>query len=155
MIVSALLKQSRLIETKVHCTFCYSVRTETTHILSKVAAAKKNFSIEVLLVILKIWLWKVWWCPAFDILRLFDCLQLSHLLPEKQMRSHCSFMHTFEKTFSSAQMQRTYFVIWARPTELCLMFNERLDFIYQHRHYRLDSWILFYNLHTCRDMQMK
>ena len=103
MIVSALLKQSRLIETKVHCTFCYSVRTETTHILSKVAAAKKNFSIEVLLVILKIWLWKVWWCPAFDILRLFDCLQLSHLLPEKQMRSHCSFMHTFEKTFSGTK----------------------------------------------------
>ena len=152
MIVSALLKQRRLIQTKVHCTFCYSVRT--AHILSKVSAAKKNFSIEILLVILKIWLWKVWWCPAFDILR-FDCLQLSHLLPEKHMRSHCSFTHTFEKTFLPAQMQRTYSIIWARPTELCLMFNERLDFIYQHRHHKLDSWILFYSLHSCRDMQMQ
>ena len=28
------------------------------------------------------------------------------LLPEKQMRLHCSIMHTFEKTFQPMQMQR-------------------------------------------------
>ena len=43
-IVSALLMQRRLIQTKVHFTFCYSVRIETTHKPSKVVAAKIFFS---------------------------------------------------------------------------------------------------------------
>ena len=40
---------------------------------------------------------------------------LAALLPEKQMRSHCSFMHTFEeKTFLSLQIQRRGPIIWAK-----------------------------------------
>ena len=44
LIASALLKQRRLIQTKVHFKFCYSVRIKTTHKPSKVAAAQKVFS---------------------------------------------------------------------------------------------------------------
>ena len=45
LIVSALLKQRRLIQTKVHFKVCYySVRTETTHKPSNVIAAKTFFS---------------------------------------------------------------------------------------------------------------
>ena len=44
LIVFALLKRRRLIQTKVHFKFCYSVRIKTTHKPSKVAAAQKIFS---------------------------------------------------------------------------------------------------------------
>ena len=44
LIVPALLKQRRLIQTKVHFKSCYSVRIEAAHKPSKVAAAKKLFS---------------------------------------------------------------------------------------------------------------
>ena len=37
------------------------------------------------------------------------------LLPEKQMRLHCSIMHTFEKTFQPTQMQRHGPIICAKP----------------------------------------
>ena len=43
MVVSALQKQGRLIQTKVHFKFCYSVWIKTTHKPSK-AAAKSFFS---------------------------------------------------------------------------------------------------------------
>ena len=39
-----------------------------------------------------------------------------YLLPEKQMQSHCSFMHIFEeKTFLSLQMQKYASIIWVKP----------------------------------------
>ena len=44
LIVSALLKQRRLIQTKEHFKFYYSVRIETTHKPSKLAAVKNFFS---------------------------------------------------------------------------------------------------------------
>ena len=37
------------------------------------------------------------------------------LLPEKQMRLHCSIMHTFEKTFQPMQMQRHGPIICLKP----------------------------------------
>ena len=38
------------------------------------------------------------------------------LLPEKQIRSQCSFNHTFEeKTFLTLQMQRHGPIIWVKP----------------------------------------
>ena len=57
------------------------------------------------------------WINKNDILRLFEFLELSEycLLPEKQMRSHCNIMHTFEKTFQPMQMQRHCPIIWAKP----------------------------------------
>ena len=36
------------------------------------------------------------------------------LLSEKKIRSHCSFMGTFEKTFLSIQMQRHGPIIWVK-----------------------------------------
>ena len=67
------------------------------------------------------------------------------LLPEKQMRSHCSFMHAFEeKTFRSLQMQR-HAPIYLGKIQLRLIFT--LDFIYQRHHHRLELWN-FYFLQT-------
>ena len=37
------------------------------------------------------------------------------LLPEEQMRLHCSIMHTLEKTFQPTQMQRHGPIIWVKP----------------------------------------
>ena len=42
--VSALLKQRRHMQAKVHFKFCYSGRKERTHKALKVAVAKRHFS---------------------------------------------------------------------------------------------------------------
>ena len=49
------------------------------------------------------------WIKQNNILILFECLQLSEhfLLPERQKRSHCSFMRFFEeKSFLHLQIRR-------------------------------------------------
>ena len=37
------------------------------------------------------------------------------LPPESQMRSNCRFMHTFERSFLSIQIQRHGPIIWVKP----------------------------------------
>ena len=46
---------------------------------------------------------------------MFTTLREYCLLPEKQGQSHCSLMHTFEKTFLSMQIQIHGPIIWAKP----------------------------------------
>ena len=49
----------------------------------------------------------------YQVIWMFSTFREYCLLPEKEMRSHCSFMHTFEeKTFLSLQMQRRVPIIW-------------------------------------------
>ena len=53
-------------------------------------------------------------------------------------------------------MQRLVPLFGQNPTELCLIFNETLDFIYHRRRHRLESWnLLFYNRYIYRYMQMQ
>ena len=51
------------------------------------------------------------------------------MLPEKQIRPHCSFTHTFAKTFSFIQMQKHGFVTWANPkwSLFDILWNTRFD----------------------------
>ena len=82
-----------------------------------------------------------------NISRLFKCLQNFReycLPPQKMIQWHCSFMHTFENTFPSMQMQGHGPIIWAKPNWTCLIFT--IDFIYQSPHYELDWSHGFYLL---------
>ena len=50
--------------------------------------------------------------------------------PERQLRSHCGFMHTFEKkTFLSLQMQRNGHIIWSKPPQNFVWYLHSLLFI--------------------------
>ena len=58
---------------------------------------------------------------------MFTTFREHGLLPEKQKRSHCSFMHAIEeKTFLPFQMQRHDPIIWAKPNwtsfDICTQF---------------------------------
>ena len=64
------------------------------------------------------------------------------LLPEKQMGSHCSIMHIFEKTLKPIKMQRHGPIIWVKPN--WTSFDIYTQFIYQRHHHRLESWNLFF-----------
>ena len=51
----------------------------------------------------------------FQVIWKFSTFREYCLLPEKQMRSNLSFMHTYEeKTFLSLQMQRHERIIWSK-----------------------------------------
>ena len=71
---------------------------------------------QIFLVVWKIWLWNVslWNMTFSGYLNVYKFHRQYCLLPEKQMWSHCSFTHTFEKTFLPIQMQRYGPVIWAK-----------------------------------------
>ena len=56
------------------------------------------------------------------------------------MRSHCSIMHTFEKTFQPTQKDMVP-LFERNLTRFRLIFT--LDFLYQLHHHRLESWGLF------------
>ena len=74
------------------------------------------------------------------------------LLPEKQIWSHCSFMHTFEERVlpTVTDEKKMILIFWRNPTELRLIFT--LNFIYQ---FITITDKIFYNRHIYRYMQMQ
>ena len=51
----------------------------------------------------------------FQVIWMFRTFREYCWLPVKQIRSHCSIMRTFQKTFQPMQMQRHGPIIWAKP----------------------------------------
>ena len=93
------------------------------------------------------------WHP--QVIWMFSTFREYCLLPDKEMRSHCSFMHTFqEKTFLSLQMQRAP-IIWAKFLFFFIFYLHSILFInvtITDWSYRID---IFYNRHIYRDIQMQ
>ena len=67
---------------------------------------------------------------------MFSTFRKYYSLPEKEMRSHCSFTYTFEeKTFLSLQIQTTC-SHYLGEIQVPLIFTR--NFIYQRHHHRLE-----------------
>ena len=79
---------------------------------------------EILQRLADFWVKKKWHSQVIWMFRTFGEYSL---LPEKQMRLHCSIMHTFEKTFQPMQMQRHGPIIWVKPNwtsfHICTRFS--------------------------------
>ena len=58
------------------------------------------------------------------------------------MRSHCGVMHSFEKLSNPRRCKDMVPLFERNPTRFRLILT--LDFLYQHHHYRLESWDLFF-----------
>ena len=56
---------------------------------------------------------------------MFRTFREYYLLPEKQMRSHCSIIYIFEKTLQPIQTQRHGPIIWAKPNWTLFDFHTR------------------------------
>ena len=72
---------------------------------------------------------------------------------EKQMRSHCSIMHTLENTFRPMQMQRHSLFIRVNLTELRFWYLHSILFINATITDQSHGVYFFYNCHIYRDMQ--
>ena len=66
----------------------------------------------------------------------------------RQQKSRCDRIVTvrilFKRLSYPYRCKDMVQLFWRNPTELCLIFNETLDFIYQRHHHRLDSWNLIF-----------
>ena len=102
----------------INSLYC-SMRKEKTLIdMSRVCITKRPRALERFLNKIK-WHSQVIW--------MFTTFRKHCLLPEKQKRSHCSFMQTIEeKTFLPLQMRRHGPIIWAKPNwtslDICTRF---------------------------------
>ena len=74
---------------------------------------------------------------------------------EKQMRSHSSIMHTFEKTFQPTQMQRHGPIICAKPNQISFDIYTRFSLSTSPSQTKSHGVYFWCNRHIYRDMQMK
>ena len=80
-----------------------------------------------------------------NIFRLKECLQLPENIACSQRSTYesveglCIFLNTLSYPYRFTNMVPLF---GHNPTEICLIFNDVLHFIYQHHHHRLQSWDL-------------
>ena len=89
-----------------------------------------------------------------QVIWMFSTFREYCLPPEKQMRSHCSLMHTFEeKTFLSLLTERHAVIIWAKFKFIWYLHSILFISV------TITDWsygiYIFYKRHIYRDMQMQ